>query len=137
MRRRAIALAVAACILASAGCVSSRPAGPASAGGSSSSGGSTPEKTFEVIRDAMLANDLPTAFEQYSERKKRMEGGLEGFQKKFESNRNEWYQLFTGARVTFVAIDRDQATAVVLWGNGERYPAVSFIRENGYWKIDQ
>lgn len=138
MRRMLVGLVFAAALVSTAGCViGCVGVGRDRSDGPKVSGTSTPEKTFEIVRDAMLANDLQAAFEQYSERKQKMEGGYEGFRKNFEANREAWRVLFIGSRVTFVAVDREQATAVILWGNGERHPPVSFILENGYWKIDQ
>ncbi len=131
MSRASLAILVAAALVAGVGCAGKRPpSGPGGAVGS-------PERVFDTARDAILTGDADLVFAQYSERKKRIEGGIANFKKNYAANRVTLEDMFTGSKITFVAIDKEQATAVVLWGNGERWPPLAFVREKGEWKIDQ
>lgn len=101
-----------------------------------SSGASTPEKTFNAVRDAILKGDLETVYGYYSTRK-RSETSLEQLKQHYTVAREAWRVKYTNARMGLCSDDqKGHASLIIIYGDGQRLPVISMVYEGDTWRID-
>ena len=129
MRHRELTLALLApvLLLGLPGCTGTGEKGRA---------GSSPEATFYAYCKAVTKGNMEEVYGFYSDRK-RGEISLAQLKEQFAAGPDVWRVKYSNARVRQVIDDKKgRASMVVLYGDGQRLPVMSYVLDGDVWKID-
>ena len=93
------------------------------------------KKSFDTLSQAMVDGKLEIAYGLLSATYK-LNVPYEQFVKDYNEGRNILVMRYKGASPSNISIDRNQATARIDCGTGEKV-IFNFIKEDNVWKIDR
>jgi hypothetical protein len=92
-------------------------------------------KNFNGVCYGMLKGDTKTVYDKYLSISVQNNQSYDDFVKDYDSNKETYNKLFSGAILKGVATEDKLASAIVVWGTGES-SVIEFIKENNTWKIN-
>ncbi len=91
-------------------------------------------ESFDRMQKAIIDGDTKGYFELLSRRQQATYGSYDAFLRNYAQQGNGWREMWRGAAMTQVAVEKDKASTLIRWSTpGPRL--IEWILEDGVWRF--